>query len=61
MVQGGEVSSAAETNGTSASHLDDGEAADSHPVAERDPSERYSRVQHHSSFRNFCYSLGCQV
>lgn len=43
MVQGGEVSSAAETNGTSASHPDDGEAADSHPVAERDPSERYSR------------------
>ncbi|KAL0048928.1 hypothetical protein WJX82_002575 [Trebouxia sp. C0006] len=43
MVQGGEVSSAAETNGTSDSHQDDGEAADSHPVAERDPSERYSR------------------
>ena len=61
MVQGGEVSSAAETNGTSSSHLDDGEAADSHPVAERDPSERYSRVQQRSPVRNLCYSLECQV
>lgn len=61
MVQGGEVSSAAETNGTSASHQDEGEAADSHPVAERDPSERYSRVQQNPLFRNVCYSLECQA
>lgn len=44
MVQEGEVKSAAETNEASNSH-DDAEAADSQPVAERDPSERYSRVQ----------------
>lgn len=45
MVQEGEVRSAAETNEASTSHPDDAEAADSQPVAERDPSERYSRVQ----------------
>ena len=61
MVQAGEVSSAAETIGTSASNPDDGEAADSHPVAERDPSERYSRVKHRNSVRNLCCSLRCQV
>ena len=45
MVQEGEVKFAAETNEASTSHPDDAEAADSQPVAERDPSERYSRVQ----------------
>lgn len=44
MVQGGEVILAADANAASASQADDGETADSHPVAERDPSERYSRV-----------------
>ena len=44
MVQEGEVKSAAATNEASNSH-DDAEAADSQPVAEKDPSERYSRVQ----------------
>ena len=41
MVQEGE---AADTSEPSGSHQDDGDAADSQPVAERDPSERYSRV-----------------
>ena len=45
MVQEGEVSPAAQTNEASISHPDDGETAESQPVAERDPSERYSRVQ----------------
>ena len=39
----GEVSSAAAANGMG-DHPEDSEAQESQPVAERDPSERYSRV-----------------
>ena len=60
MVQGGEVRSAAETNEASNSHPDDAEAADSQPVAERDPSERYSRVQLSNGLTLCLVDLGCQ-
>ena len=59
MVQEGEVKSAAETNEASSSH-DDAEAADSQPVAERDPSERYSRVQLRRAFDLGC-TLSCRL
>lgn len=60
MVQEGEVRSAAETNEASTSHPDDAEAADSQPVAERDPSERYSRVQPSTRAGTLGVVLGCQ-
>lgn len=40
----GEVNSAAAIGNGMDSHPDDSEVPDSQPVAERDPSERYSRV-----------------
>lgn len=43
MVEGEVNSAVTATNGLD-SHLDDSEPPDSQPVAERDPSERYSRV-----------------
>ena len=54
MVQEGEASSAAQTNEASTSHVDESEAADSQPVAERDPSERYSRVHVVDELALFC-------
>ena len=59
MVQEGEVKSAAETNEAGNSQ-DDAEAADSQPVAERDPSERYSRVYLRFGMALFVVDLGCQ-
>ena len=44
MVEGEVNSAAAAASNGMDSHPDDSEAPDSQPVAERDPSERYSRV-----------------
>ena len=57
MVQEGEGSAAAGLGEASASHQDDPEPADSQPVAERDPSERYCRVQPRSRAYDSCCSL----